>query len=931
MADQKTDGTPYDCIVSSVQTLKGARLDRFVAAYKSQVCLIITDECFPAGTKVDGRNIENIQVGDKVRCYNHDTLCVENRSVVRLFKNQAASLVRVTLSDKRVIHCTPGHPFWNGTKYVEAIILKMGDMVYCHQESGELKSGNQSETLRSLWNDISTEILDIQNGTNLLTGMQAGTSGRTSSCCNSTLSKLRNSSSLRNGQSSLPQEGSSFLQSEVSVTLAQQNFVSNHGSNQQNLCLKAYDGKESNALCGDTSESQRYTSEDELETNSSGWKRKTTNNSSDIVIRDFGMGNGISSTDENETQQWDAESLQDRHCQSESKDSDRSRRSFASTPSTEGTGQKERSILVGTRVECVEVLKQTSDGTFGGMCPGGYVYNIEVEGNHNYFVDNVLVHNCHHATNTSYTNIFEGFRCLPVDSQTGLRPEENRDAPVLLGVTATPKRLDKKLLESIYPYFTYDYPLLDAMREKYLCPVKAYRVETNVDLRGIKQQSGEFNQKELSDKIDVKDRIDLVIKNWKRLGGMTRRNADFCSSKAQCASHAAEYLKHTPNVCVITEEVRGEERERLLETFSWGPLPQVVISVDVMTEGTDIAQLDMITNSAPTKSAGRFMQRIGRGLRNYEGSKNPYAAEYESWPRTLPRKEHLLFLDIVDTVRSQSDIMTVPRILGLPANFDLDGDDLLEAKNMMDEVLERNPALVSALESMAETDEKMPKTFAELKTQLQRIMLFAPNNPRGLAKEYSKLAWLAADERAIMENDADNSHVYVLQVPAPKSPVGNEVATQRFVRLEYRPVTGFWYVVLQGRNPESIALEREAAYNINQSKRFDIPKQYKGQFYSKARAANQAASLIPLVTLKENQLYPDLEQSICHVDSYVKKRHPSAMALINLEASWRKRSATPPQLALAKRLQIPIHPAMKAGDVSDLINNYKNLKPVDDL
>jgi hypothetical protein len=41
---------------------------------------------------------------------------------------------------------------------------------------------------------------------------------------------------------------------------------------------------------------------------------------------------------------------------------------------------------------------------------------------------------------------------------------------------------------------------------------------------------------------------------------------------------------------------------------------------------------------------------------------------------------------------------------------------------------------------------------------------------------------------------------------------------------------------------------------------------------------------------------------------------------------WRKRKPSPGQLWMAKRNQIPIHPDMKAGDVSDLINNHKNLK-----
>lgn len=934
----------------------------------------------------------------------------------------------------------------------------------------------------------------------------------------------------------------------------------------------------------------------------------------------------------------------------------------------------------------------------------------------------VICDECHHAAAQSYLDIFTALGCLPVDPTTGLRPDTTR-GPILLGCTATPKRLDRKPLESIFPFYAYDYPLLEGMKEKYLCPVKAYRVETKVDLRSIKQQSGEFNQKELAERVDIKDRIDIIIKQWRKLGGMSRRTLDFCVSKEQCEHHAEAYRKAGANVHVITEQVRGEERAYALDQLAWGPLPQIVCNVDVCldeqtqiltqqgwatieditpehevanwndghvwfekpkkivkrdrlkkermvfletrsrsirvteshellhrsqhqctfsktqainligksgllpisgqslplsmttprpetltrkqynhrvasmayslrqrenisheqslifakreiertttqrylaphevsldqcrfigfwlgdgacdklirkgmeyklyqsnaypnivqwidslldrldihsikrsknretvkgscvmniwslprgtgggcqqrkgvyeiepylvkegtplywgfnqeqfdallqglwhadglhgkkavlpdanyslridtvshkfasllqaiavcrgyranlnnwsnkengigykplyrlalrretdhalskhhlqleeewkeekvwcvkttsgniitrrrgtvtvmgncTEGTDVPQIDFIIGSAPTKSSARFLQRIGRGFRLFGETNNPFIEKYPTWPAVLSAKDHLLFLDIVDTVRSQSDIMTVPRILGLPANFDLDGDDLLEAKNMMDDVLGRNPALEAALETMAETDEKMPKTFRELKTQLERIMLFAPNNPRGRAKNYSNLAWLVADERAIMENDADNAHLYVLNIPPPREPHAGESIQQRFLYLRYEATENIWYISVQAPCPERTALEREAAYNINQTKRVDIPQHFKGQYYTKAKAANDAASLMPLVVLKEMPLYRDFGMSIRHIDSYVSKRHPSALPLLVLDAPWRTKQPSAGQLALAKRKQIPIHPDMRAGDVSDLINNFKNLKGV---
>jgi len=59
------------------------------------------------------------------------------------------------------------------------------------------------------------------------------------------------------------------------------------------------------------------------------------------------------------------------------------------------SGPPQNGDLEFSRVDRVEVLEQGSGSGFGEVCPDGYVYNFEVEGNNNYFANGVLVHNCH--------------------------------------------------------------------------------------------------------------------------------------------------------------------------------------------------------------------------------------------------------------------------------------------------------------------------------------------------------------------------------------------------------------------------------------------------------------------------------------------------------------------------------------------------------
>jgi len=86
----------------------------------------------------------------------------------------------------------------------------------------------------------------------------------------------------------------------------------------------------------------------------------------------------------------------DRHCATSVKDSDRSGWLQPHVTETEATGRVENSTFKRARVDRVEILEWSSGAPHSDVCPDGFVYNIEVEGNHNYFADGILVHNCHH-------------------------------------------------------------------------------------------------------------------------------------------------------------------------------------------------------------------------------------------------------------------------------------------------------------------------------------------------------------------------------------------------------------------------------------------------------------------------------------------------------------------------------------------------------
>lgn len=93
--------------------------------------LVIVDECFPAGTLVDGKPIESYQVGDYVTSFDENTGAIAKKRVTRLFKNPLKELVKVSLSNGDEIICTPEHPVLTPIGWICAKNLNLRDFVHC--------------------------------------------------------------------------------------------------------------------------------------------------------------------------------------------------------------------------------------------------------------------------------------------------------------------------------------------------------------------------------------------------------------------------------------------------------------------------------------------------------------------------------------------------------------------------------------------------------------------------------------------------------------------------------------------------------------------------------------------------------------------------------------------------------------------------------
>jgi len=106
----------------------------------------------------------------------------------------------------------------------------------------------------------------------------------------------------------------------------------------------------------------------------------------------------------------------------------------------------------------------------------------------------------------------------------------------------------------------------------------------------------------------VKECMRLAPKECTIVFAVDRAHARDLTARFQAEGVSAEYLDN---------ETPSEERAGMLKRLAKGTL-QVVVNVDVLSEGIDIPAVKCIALCRPTKSLTRYLQQVGRGMRMYK-------------------------------------------------------------------------------------------------------------------------------------------------------------------------------------------------------------------------------------------------------------------------------------------------------------------------
>lgn len=220
------------------------------------------------------------------------------------------------------------------------------------------------------------------------------------------------------------------------------------------------------------------------------------------------------------------------------------------------------------------------------------------------YFDYLVIDEFHHAVNAQYRRIVDYFT-----------PQ------FMLGLTATPERMDGKSIYEICDYnVPYEISLKEAINKGMLVPFHYYGIYDETDYSGLRLVKGRYDERELTDIYKGnKRRYDLIYKYYMKY--RSRRALGFCCSRQHAEEMAKEFCKRGIASVAVYSEAEGEfsqQRDKAVEQLIKQEI-RVIFSVDMFNEGLDIASLDMVMFLRPTESPVVFLQQLGRGLRTYRG------------------------------------------------------------------------------------------------------------------------------------------------------------------------------------------------------------------------------------------------------------------------------------------------------------------------
>ncbi|OIJ95017.1 DUF3427 domain-containing protein [Streptomyces colonosanans] len=222
--------------------------------------------------------------------------------------------------------------------------------------------------------------------------------------------------------------------------------------------------------------------------------------------------------------------------------------------------------------------------------------------------DVIVIDEFHGAGSPTFTNVLERF--APME---------------LLGLSSAPERTDGPSIHDAFfdGRIAAEMRLRDALASDLLCPLHYFGIADGTDLQPLGWEQGTYDAASLKAVLTGNDARARLIVNAIRdtvPDVKAMRAVGFCVSVAHAEFMAQFFRSAGFHAMALTSANPATEREAALSSLRNGDL-QVIFSVEMLSHGFSIPEVDTLLLLRPTSSGMRFLQQLGVGLAHSPGKR----------------------------------------------------------------------------------------------------------------------------------------------------------------------------------------------------------------------------------------------------------------------------------------------------------------------
>ena len=196
---------------------------------------------------------------------------------------------------------------------------------------------------------------------------------------------------------------------------------------------------------------------------------------------------------------------------------------------------------------------------------------------------------------------------------------------LVLGVTATPERLDGKGLGSLFDDMVIGPTVAELTEQEYLSPADVY-APSRPDMGGVHTRMGDYVKSELEQAMDKPSITGSAVAHYSKLTP-GRKAIAFCVSVKHAVDVAEDFRRAGYAAYHIDGGMKEKERDQVLKDFESGKI-QVLTSCDLVSEGFDLPAVEVAILLRPTQSLSLYLQQCGRAIRPSPGKEKTYIFDH---------------------------------------------------------------------------------------------------------------------------------------------------------------------------------------------------------------------------------------------------------------------------------------------------------------